>query len=857
MSFWDRNKGWLLFVGVLLLVMLVTKVAKGQCPGDYGCAQFYRTDAWPREGLVEHWVMDPGVRGDSMAGAGDFESWTGTEGGCTDCPESWICDCTTYGGDVDQSTTYLYRSDTSLVMDPAGAFSCLTSYIMTLTQFETYQIRFCYRGGGGTEDLLFGVGNSTMTDTYDFSNDVFSGALTMEAFANVGTTWTCASYYLYVGATTKTAYYVAFATQTGDGTAIYIDDVKVSRLYDRNVTGMMSNTLSVDTGSDQQWGRSEVMLPRTGTGPAYKTGMKTDGVDDHLYCDDGDCEMDPVNWNSGGKFSVGCRVTTDTVAAGTDYIITKWAGGGNQSWILQRNTANLGFLVSDDGANSDSNAVTVFTANALHGFVSTFDPSGGSGACVNNLYYDAYQVDTDATMTECGPFDSAAELQVGAVSGGGTWDGFILECSLWEGVLSTVDANKYISPYFPGTDYNDGFYVDTCSQAANHATCSTQVCRDGTPNACQAEGTGVMACYGGYTEQTDNNSFEAYTGDPSDGEFSDWTEGGNVTAYLADSKHGNVSLRMQGGSMTSECFTVGQGADLYVELSAKELDGGGGTIEVWLREYDTGFCTTQLALTTIITCTPGGVYDDCGALIEAATWNASTSSYKIQIVDSVDGDMLVDCVSVKAASYRTPWVHCPTGSGSVTYSARQYDLFNPLSSYCESEDGYCYVSGFCASVWFYTDWNGDDGVAHGIFRIPPTVGDQNRVELQKASTDRIYFELFDAAGATRNVYLAVNSTNWTGGDWKFIETCSNNSDDTVKARWYNVSNSTWYDLANAGGVGTGIQADQNAEIMIGYRGGAGQYLDGYISEIHVGPYSAIYPMKGFNGGRPPVNGSPY
>jgi hypothetical protein len=566
--------------------------------------------------------------------------------------------------------------------------------------------------------------------------------------------------------------------------------------------------------------------------------------------------MDPINWTNRGFFSAGCRVIPDTIAAGNDRIITKWATVGNQrSWAYYRSAAQLFFIVSDDGTNTDTNSIAVFTADALYSFVGSFDPSGGSGACENNLYYDAYQVDTDATMTECAPVDSTADLEIGAFNvGTETWDGSILECALWEKELSAIEANKFISPYFPGTDYGDGFWVDTCSQAASHATCSTQVCRDGTPNACQAEGTGVMALFGGYTEQLDNNSFEAYVGDPSDGDFSDWpTEAGAVTAYLADSKHGDVSARMQGGSMTSECI-IGGGNDTYFEISAKQLNNGGGTIEVWLREYDTGFCTSQLALTTIITCTPGGVYDDCGALFAAASWNVATSSYAIQIVDSVDGDVLIDNVSIKEASYHTPWVENPSGGVTTTYNSRDDRLHNPLSDYCESEGADCYASGFCATAWVYTDWAGDDGATHTIFNIPGTVGNNNRWRVYKDPDNNIYFDWYDSAANLHRRYLAVTDTNFTSGDWDYIEVCSDNSTLT-KAHHYNVANGTWYDWTITSGA-YGIHNDQSVEFHLGHMGNT-VHLDGYQSEIHISPYNAIYPNVGFNNGNPPINGSPY
>jgi hypothetical protein len=225
-------------------------------------------------------------------------------------------------------------------------------------------------------------------------------------------------------------------------------------------------------------------------------------------------------------------------------------------------------------------------------------------------------------------------------------------------------------------------------------------------------------------------------------------------------------------------------------------------------------------------------------------------------VDTTDGDALIDNVSLKEASYHTPWVHCPTGSGSVTYNSRQYELHNPLSDYCEQEDGYCYASGFCASAWVYTDWAGDDGVNHYLFVSPATAGNNNLWQVFKSNGDSIRFRLYDGAGAARIYELAVTNTNWTSGNWKYVEICSNNSDNVLSAHHYNVFNSTWYDWSVASGAGTGIQNGQSADLHIGNAANT-NYCDCYQPEIHISPYSAIYPNRGFNGGKPPENHDPY
>jgi len=136
-------------------------------------------------------------------------------------------------------------------------------------------------------------------------------------------------------------------------------------------------------------------------------------------------------------------------------------------------------------------------------------------------------------------------------------------------------------------------------------------------------------------------------------------------------------------------------------------------------------------------------------------------------------------------------------------------------------------------------------------RVPGTAGNNNRWQLQKNADDSIYFQLYDDVAALRQINsLAITDISWTAGDWKYVEACSNNSDDTIAAHWFNNANQTWYDLANAAGAGTGIQDGQSNILYVGHSGG-NSFLDGYQSEIIISPYSDIYPNLGFNSGNPP------
>lgn len=874
----------IVFVLVCLCIIAMLALKAGaDVAGSYGVAEFHNPIHFTRDGMVERWVLDPGRGGDittvkdptfgEEGGSGDFESWR-TPGllGCTERPRGFGTDCTSFGGgDVNRDTTYIYKGNTSARLDATGTFHSAVYLPRTFEANSAYQIDICYKGGDGTEDFALGVGNATLTDTYDFPNDTWTAPVSAKAYMNIGTGWTCSSAYVNVGATAKTDYLLLFAAYTSNGTYIYVDNLRVYKLDSIGVAGDHENIMSVNNASDPSWGNTPELQHKPGSGLCTDRGMWTDGVDDFVECADATCSMDPVNWESEGLFSVGCKLITNTIAAGTSGVISKWQGIGNQrSWFLRRSADDLQFYISDDGTNFDSHTVSnVFEENALYSFVSTFDPSGGSGSCINRIYYDAANIATDSTMTECTPYDSTESLQIGAIGLTETWSGDMLECSLWDGVLSVVEANKYQNPYFPATRHGDGFYVTSCDQAASHATCTLDKCREGTPNACQAEGTGAMALFGQYTELCDDNSFETFTGDDSNPNFTNWTESetagdgtANITAYRADVIHDDVSVRLSITGTTSSalvissCEAVTPSDVVYVDSKARKISGTAGYWIV-LVEYTDGACSTGAAFRDIRAAADiGEAWDNYGGVFALA---GTTNSVAVRFYNYRSAsDILVDAVSLKVSPYRTPWVH-NEGAGSTTYNDRPMVLMNPLSEWSNELQERMYESGFCYSSWIYSDWS-NDGAFHAFYYVPTTGGTDNVHYLYKWTNNILYYEVYDSAGNTKYyAYGPVTTTTWTPGGWKYIEVCSSNT-GTVKAHFYNVNNSTWYDFSGPTGTGTGIQDDQDSDFYLGHTGG-NNFCDCYFSEIHIVPYSAVYPMAGWNGGRPPgwppVNGRPY
>ncbi len=88
-----------------------------------------------------------------------------------------------------------------------------------------------------------------------------------------------------------------------------------------------------------------------------------------------------------------------------------------------------------------------------------------------------------------------------------------------------------------------------------------------------------------------------------------------------------------------------------------------------------------------------------------------------------------------------------------------------------------------------------------------------------------------------------------------MKTC--NAPNIKKCRIMRKINGSWYDWSSSTGVGTGIQDGQGSELNVGGRTGTSS-LDGYMPAFGIGPYNAIWPLEGWNNGRPPKHGKkPY
>lgn len=840
----------------ILFLLFTTAVHAAQ---PYGIADFSKQDAWNTAGMVDHFVMGSGLRGDLTGHAGDLEAWDGSHAQCTDCPTGFTCTCSGTA-DINSETTKIIKTDTSAVMFDGDGRATLF-YEFTLEAGKYYMVTFWHMGVLGSEDVALKIYDGVPSEYYDFATNTWTGINTWLNLPNIGTSWVKTTAFVATGPVTKTDYLFQYYTSSADDT-IYVDNIEIQELY-ALPTGRMQSVIGVPTTADPQFSYSKDPMVRVGQSQPTSLGIRFDGTDDYLTRDIDDDRFDPVTYNSLGSFSVGCRGILETTGSFAT-MIAKWDSASNQrSWILLLTSSELPRVYMNNvGVVGGSNFshTTAVTTDTLNSVLATYDYVN-DGASVGTIYLNNVASVSDATQNGP-PFDTSAELEIGAYDAGTSayFTGTISECTVWDTALDSVAANKWLNPYFPGSHYSqiDGFYVDTCTQAASHATCTWDRCRDGTPNACQAEGTGVMAIFDQYIELIENNSEETYTGDDSVPDFSDWVDvesAGDGTAvlsaYHADVFHGSTVARMSTTGTTSyiyqqsNCSTTGLGSTLAIEAVTKKFSGT-AAFQIVLHEFDSATCTTELATNTIIDTDIEQAWKIQSGSFTAGSWHGSTSSYYIRVQSMQSAaDFLVDSISVKVADHHTPWIHCPDGSATTTYNARDYRLHNPLSDYIPEEHAEAFDSGACMGVVLYTDWDGNDSTQHRILATPSTGAAGDYISVHKGSSNDLTISInHSVPGNWRSVYTVVNATTWTGGQWKYVEVCWDNS-TLVKGRWYEYDTGTWYTMSSTSGAGSYVMADMSDELHVGHLNGA-EFLDGYIWKIEVGPYNAIYPEYGFD-----------
>lgn len=852
----------------LLVSLLLSFPVLAADPGAYMSVDFTRSDYIPTDGLVADWQLDAMVEGDLTQGNGDMESGSAS-GGCTYCPTGFVCTCAGTSN-VTQENSKVYKNNSSAKYTVDALDSVITILYPFYAEANTaYQINWKHKGNAGGEDFYIQL-NDIPANSYNFTTDAWQVGASAITYAALPTSWTTTNLYFVNDATARTAYFRI--VRNNANFTYFFDDFQIRKLKN---TGPKSRagqyTLQVPVTSDMRFGDSPNLLSKPADGPAGSNGTWFDGTTDYLTCPDAICGWaDPTN-----AFSVASEFnyTVDGV-----HVFAGKYGVVTQGWLMYRLGGADRFYVCKAGAVCITTAAPVSsTANTNNIFIGTWEQiADGSSLQLGQLNHNA---PTTSAVSVAPVLNTNDDFTIGSIAGGGSClNGFIKRFSFYNKRLDTIDISKWISPYFPANNNNRGSYVTTCTQAASHATCSATKCRNGTPNACQAEATGAMAIFGQNTELVPYNSFETVVNDDSNPLFTGYSSlsvngdgASSVTAYRDETKHGNVAVRLKSSGSTAYsavstvCIPVTPATAYYAYVSAKQLGGMRTNMFLRLVEYSDGACVTSVAQTDLFT----GSIDSSFSVRKptgAITTNVATNSAIIAVVNfgayaaatptftgTATSDILVDAISLKAASYFTPFVHNP-GAGTTTYNWRDYRIRNTLAD--PTMNGlYPYQTGFCAAAWIYTDRSGAQFTTNRFAFSSPSVAGANGWYLRLESGNYLTAGVQDSAGVWLFKYLATDATNWSGSNWHYAEMCSDNT-GTVKGHWFDVASAAWYNLSSSIGGGTGIQNAQSTTLNIGSEGTTA--FDGYISQLCIKPWNAIYPNCGFNSGVPPALGTrPY
>lgn len=827
---------------LLVLVAIMPYLAFAQNPNVYLSGDWSQSTAYPKSGLIFDMVVDALQSGDMTSDQGNMESGA-VGGGCTYCPTGFTCICSD-ASNMLQETSKVWKNNASIksVMGATGNSSVL--WTLDLEANAAYQITLRYAAlTGGFEDFRIQLYHGAQS--YDFSTDTWGGAA-VASYNNIGSAWATTNLYVNNGAIAR-AGAVIWISSISINQTIYFDDVQIHRLRSTGPTSAIGPyVMNPAVTADPVFGNNPSGQMRFADGPARATGTYFDGVDDKLSCTDAVCGglfYPTQSWTQACKFQTG----SNTAGA----IWSQDDPSGSRGWDT---TFAIGYLYSYIfGPSGNSYVSRVATSNVISSYVTQYTPVA-DGSSLLTMYFDGQAPNTISNALY--PMNNAtSDFLIGdRVSGATPFVGSIYHCSLYNKALDAIDASKWINPYFSGNNFNRGSYVTTCTQAASHATCSYENCRDGTPNACQAEGTGVEAIFGQQTELCPNNSFEANTGSDHAPLFTYWNVSGVATAYRGESKHGNIALRTHVtgvGNATvidTDCISATSSTAYYGSFSGKQLmTRGGSLVHLILREFSDAACATFVDNLFMVNGWSAPQlstnFSELGGTVTTGV-GINSVQLEVQVYNGAptEQDILIDTVSLKAGSYRTPWVH-NSGAGTTTYNARDYRIRNTLADPIASTGAYPYATGFCTGGWFWTEGS----ATRGFLEAPGTAGNNNRWFVSMNNPTELDFAIFDSAGNYRFQYMgSVNDTNFTSGTWKYIEACSSNT-GTLSVHHLNTNNNTWYDWPIPDNVGTGIQTGQTDYIKVGREGA----LDGYVHKIFVAPYNATYTFTDFNNGRSP------
>jgi hypothetical protein len=413
--------------------------------------------------------------------------------------------------------------------------------------------------------------------------------------------------------------------------------------------------------------------PSKVTDATYPTGIGATSPQGYAYRLDGTGDYLSVSngaggsiYNPAGAFSIFVVITPTTGFTTGDTIVSKGTPTANQrGWRLYASTATTAaFAVTDDGTSGVGHMTTLTRSTAFavgrQACIVASYSGGVDGAISGFLLVDSLAATTSAVMdgpvyANSGPLtlgadgdttgDAPMEIHHFEYLGGAalTQAEALYKCRYWYGttaVKGSALAITYSVPAaFPYAPPDSGTEPWLLTPAPNCA-------RVGSPE------TGRGGLYG--SSSITNNLYRAQIcktvsgGHPSTGGWAVPTEApgdGSADVVCSTTRYaeGYESLRMDLVGTTSVaqqcsiCYTSASVIAAKTYFSAQVLPSANSTPVLTLEEYDTAACGTLLATNTatLVLDTPG--WDSYGGAIAAASWNASTSSYRICMTETCNG----------------------------------------------------------------------------------------------------------------------------------------------------------------------------------------------------------------------------
>ncbi len=191
------------------------------------------------------------------------------------------------------------------------------------------------------------------------------------------------------------------------------------------------------------------------------------------------------------------------------------------------------------------------------------------------------------------------------------------------------------------------------------------------------------------------------------------------------------------------CVTDGIGADLFMSAWAKKLSGTSST-ELSVREYDTAACGTQLAANYAHNGDLTTDWTKYSVDILAATWNASTSSYRFYLLETGDGSPVIVADSAQMSTVKSDAGCLCNTTLTCSCSQSVMEIANPLTagSWTVTATVRSPIDGAVATP------------ARTIFYVPGTAGNNNRIQMVWAS-DVLTCTVYDQAGAAKTSTVAA------------------------------------------------------------------------------------------------------